>query len=364
MAKKFWQALDFLQSGTTLAEWSNFAIVLFIGILVCTIAYAIVQMMGFRLLKNIHWLPSEQILPPFRVLVVGLIALQFVKRGLDVFKGMPGWLWQWKSDLIPWLYGLVFLIFAMRIIDIVVESLRRAWSDGDSQVDETVAVVLGHGIKALILLIVALFILDNLGVKILGIITGLGFLGAALALASQATIANAIGYFEILFDKLFRLGDLIAFGDKHGFVTKRGFRSVQIQALTGEKINVPNKDLVDKQIRNFTKGKLHWISTKLGIAYKYDRQTIERVMEVLKNALNAFSSIERTQILLKQLGESSLEMEIIFWAPFHSGQEYNKLLTEVNLLIKGLLDQNGIEIAFPTRMIVLDKTVIQHSQNE
>lgn len=351
MMQKIHEVWAFLESGTGTAEWGNFIAILVVGATLCYAIHLVCRPILLRIFHPITWLPTRHSVHLIIRLAQGLLALQFLTRALDVFKGMPGWLWQWKTDLIPWGYGIVFFMFAIRSVDLLVAALCRRWSHETTDMDESIAIFIGRVAKTIIICLLAMVVLDNLGVKVWGLITGLGFAGAAFALAAQASLANSIGYFEILFDRLFKVGDFIAFGDYQGFVSNIGLRSVEIQSLHGERINVPNKDLVDKQIRNFTRGKNHRLKIAVGITYDNGRNSVEKALQILKEIFEKKDFVHQCDAGFRKFGDSTLDLEVVFWIPFTTNSEYNQILNDANLEIKEAFDAAGIEFAFPTRML-------------
>ncbi|HQU13469.1 MAG TPA: mechanosensitive ion channel, partial [Thermodesulfobacteriota bacterium] len=66
--------------------------------------------------------------------------------------------------------------------------------------------------KALVWITGALFMLDNLGFRISTVVAGLGIGGIAIALVAQAILGDLFGYFVILFDRPFEIGDFVVVG--------------------------------------------------------------------------------------------------------------------------------------------------------
>ena len=61
----------------------------------------------------------------------------------------------------------------------------------------------------------AIVILDNLGVDVTGLVAGLGIGGIAIGLAAQGIFSDLFAALSILFDKPFRRGDKISYGNEH-----------------------------------------------------------------------------------------------------------------------------------------------------
>jgi small-conductance mechanosensitive channel len=98
--------------------------------------------------------------------------------------------------------------------------------------------------------IAAILVLDNLGVNITGLVAGLGVGGIAIGLAAQGIFGDLFAALSILFDRPFRVGDTIKFGDVTGSVEAIGLKTTRIRATTGEQVIVSNAKLLDQQIRN------------------------------------------------------------------------------------------------------------------
>lgn len=292
-----------------------------------------------------------------------VVFLYFLNIGLDVFKEMPAWLWAWKAKLIPLICSFIVIMMGWRCIDFIVKSVfGKLFASGEA-IDDHLCNAIGRVIKVVFVLFVGLFVLNNMGFQVLSLITGLSFLGAAVALATQSTIANIIGGLEILADRLFKQGDRICFGDFDGFVIKRGLRSVTVQSIYGEIINIPNKDLVDKQIRNFTRSKIvagklvlqHRIKTDIGLVYHTTSAQITRAKEILLNTCLVINPECHPQIVFRKLGSFSLDFEAIQWVKYQNEEELNALLNQVNLAVKEGFDAEGLEFAFPTQTVHLTK---------
>ena len=258
-----------IQRHTFLSEWIQFSVVVILGLILIGAAkrFGIRWMVNFLRQRKV---PAAVAIGKAMIAPLILVMMVFfLNTAKSVFKHMPGWLWQRVEHLAAWIYGFAVVVFLFRLVDIMMSTLQGKWRFSDRRLNEQMIRLLGQSAKILILIITVVVILDQAGVKVLGIVTGLGFLGAATALAAQNTLANFIGSIEILADGLFKVGDRIAFADYDGFVTRMGVRSVELTALHGVRINLPNKDLVDKQIRNLSRGRFVFSRVTVGLAYHH-----------------------------------------------------------------------------------------------
>lgn len=286
---------------------------------------------------------------------LGLLTFSyFFLIAFDAIKSMPHELWMHvHSDLYPVLNGLLILICAFRLVDIIAQLLRKRWEGDRTPLDERWADLIGLVGKSIVSFGAGVFIIQKIdpSFNVIPLLTGVSFVGAAVALASQNTIANAIGSMEIMVDRLFKEGDRIAFNDYDGFVVRMGLRSITLVAMTGEKINLPNKDLVDRQIRNFTRGKVNRTTINLAVRYDTSRAELERAIGLMDSVIGAHARVTGCESGLRRYTDLAIELQANFWADYKTVEEYNKLLSELQLALKEAFDQAKIGFSYTPRPV-------------
>ncbi len=287
------------------------------------------------------------------------IFVTFAVLSIDQFEHLPKGAHQFVTYSETVLNGIAILVFAFRIVDIsAILFKRRMMKGAKTELDERWVKIVGWVGKSIVLFVGVISIMQGLGKSIVPYITGAGVFGAAFALAAQSTLGNIIGSFEIMMDRLFAEGDRISFGDYDGFVTKMGLRSVEITALSGEKINLPNKDLVDKQIRNYSKGKLVFGRIAIGLEYRHTKEEVGRAMILLKEIALAHSKIAEASAVFKNFAASSLDIELYFWGNYKTGGEYIAIISDLNMEIKERFDRESLAFAFPSSSVYLKKEIL------
>ncbi len=101
---------------------------------------------------------------------------------------------------------------------------------------------LGFVIRLALWSVVLLLILDNLGIDITALVTGLGIGGIAVALAIQNVLGDLFASLSIVLDKPFVIGDFIIVGDLMGTVEKIGLKTTRVRSLSGEQLVFGNHD--------------------------------------------------------------------------------------------------------------------------
>lgn len=139
-------------------------------------------------------------------------------------------------------------------------------------------------VKILVLIVIAIFILQKMGVDTTAIITGLGVGGLAVALALQDTLSNFFGGVHLLVDKPFRENDYIKVnGATEGTVDRIGWRTTKLFTPARNEIIIPNSKLSNAIIENFNSPKENsGVYYTIGVDYEED---IEKVEKILKESL-------------------------------------------------------------------------------
>jgi MscS family membrane protein len=349
-------AIRFLAHHAGSPDLINFYIYIAIGLLATLLVYRFSGRVVRKIMRKSPSDLADRIAEALRMPACLLIFSYFFIIAFDAITKMPPVLWMhMHSDIYPILNGLLVLVFSFRIVDIIAQVLRKRWEGEATNLDERWADLIGRVGKLIVTLGAGIFIIQKIDptFNIVPLLTGVSFVGAAVALASQSTIANAIGSMEIMIDRLFKEGDRISFGEYDGFVIRMGLRSITLAALTGEKINLPNKDLVDKQIRNYTRGRFNRTTITVGVLYDNDRAQLERALALMESVIRANPRVDGCETNLLRFADSSVELQAIFWADYKTSSEYNKLMSDIQLALKESFDQSKIEFAFPTQTVYL-----------
>jgi len=275
-------------------------------------------------------------------------------RGLDVLTHLPAWFWPLKSSLYRLLMIIVAVGASIRTADLLVGLARKSFFSEELATDAEVHKVMTRIFRGVILFIAAVIILDNLGIKVLGLLTAAGFLGGALALASKDTLANVLGYFEILADRIFRTGDRIAFEKYDGFVRERGLRSIRLEALSGESLTIPNNQLVNFPVRRLTSNEgLSLLSVEVGLLYDYQRPKLEEAIRAVCAALaKKFPGCDPEGRFF-EFGDSAQKIRFTLRTSYRDGAGFVRDSTAAHLVVREACDQAGFQFAFPTRTVEL-----------
>ncbi len=200
-----------------------------------------------------------------------------------------------------------------------------------------------------------IFFMDNLGFKISAIIAGLGIGGVAVALAAQSILKDLFSYFSIIFDRPFKVGDFIIIGDFMGTVEYLGIKTTRLRSLGGEQVIFSNTDLTDSRVRNYKLMEKRRVVFKLGVTYQTSLQQLKEIPKVIEKIIKNTKDTAFDRAHFFSYGDFSLIFEIVYYV---IGPDYNKYMDiqqEINFTIKEEFEKCGIEFAYPTQTLYVQK---------
>jgi potassium efflux system protein len=193
-----------------------------------------------------------------------------------------------------------------------------------------------------------------------GAIVGLGLLGlrwsqlqwmaaafsVGLGFGLQEIFGNFVSGLILLFERPFRVGDVITIGDLSGRVTRIRTRATTILDFDNKEIVVPNKAFITGQLINWTLSDTTTrITIKLGVAYGTDPAAVHAVLrDAARENARVLADPEPATLFLA-FGASSLDFELRVFV----GTLGDRLAVqdEINGRVAALCTERGIEIAFP-----------------
>ena len=203
--------------------------------------------------------------------------------------------------------------------------------------------------------IVFLLVLDNLGVNITALIAGLGVGGIAVALAAQNIISDLFASLSIVLDRPFVLGDFLAIDEYYGNVEKVGLKTTRIRSLSGEQLVFANNDLLNSRIRNFGQMVERRVVFSIGVIYQTPYEKLERVPKIIENIIVNQELARFDRAHFQRYGDYALNFEIVYWVESSDYRLFMDIQQAVNLQIFRRFAEEGIEFAYPTQTVFVDR---------
>lgn len=183
------------------------------------------------------------------------------------------------------------------------------------------------------------------------ILAGAGILGLGLAFAFQDIAANFISGIFISFRKPIRVGDIVEIGDYMGKIQEVNLRDTVIETFRGQIVIIPNKEVFQNPIENYSHLKKRRFDLSVGVSYGDD---LDKVQEITLNAvkdIEGLSKIDEVKVFFTEFGDSSINLSVRMWISNPDQPIYNLVGSEAIKRIKKAYDANDIMIPFPIRTL-------------
>ncbi|MEN6482347.1 MAG: mechanosensitive ion channel family protein [Anaerolineaceae bacterium] len=259
------------------------------------------------------------------------------------------------QDFIQIIFQVILILQIGFWIDSFVTEYAKIKSNDSS--NKTALNSLGVIVRLIVWVIVILLALDNLpNVKITSLITSLGIAGIAVGLAVQKILEDLFASMSISLDQPFQIGDTIDIDGIVGTIEHIGLKSTRIRALTGEQIIMSNSNLLDLPIHNLQRMENRLVAMNLSITYQVKPETLRRIPEMIKEIVEQEEEVRFERAHFKNFGDSGLMIEVIYWIESADYAVYMDKKQNVNLKIFEKFSQEGIEFAYPTQTVFIEKT--------
>jgi MscS family membrane protein len=225
----------------------------------------------------------------------------------------------------------------------------------DNDLDDHLVPFVRKSLRVFIVILAAIIVIQNLGYSTSGLLASLGIGGMALAFASKDALANIFGSLMIIFDRPFKIGDVVVAGSMEGIVEEVGFRSTKIRTPAKTLISVPNSIIANMPLDNVSRMPRRRIKLAIGLTYATTPAQMREAVARLRVLLTTHPDLdpESVQVNFTDFGASSLDIAITCFSITTVLGEHLNVREEVCLRIMDLLEELGLQFAFPSRTVYL-----------
>ena len=208
-------------------------------------------------------------------------------------------------------------------------------------------------------------LLKTFGIELGPALTGLGIAGAAIALAAQDLIRNLIAGLNIAAEQRFQEGDWVNFGQgTDGIVEKMQLRSTVIRKFDRSVIHVPNAELANKPMTNFSSResrRLHWT---VGVSFKTDESKLKEICKGIAEYIESSGHFLPANEAHQYVSVYSIEecwMNIIVDCFIRQNDRSVELSArhDLALEIKRIMNAANVEFALPAQSVYGEISVMK-----
>jgi len=241
-------------------------------------------------------------------------------------------------------------VWAGAAISFWVEQFVRETAEEDPAAVTTVSALSFVG-RLVVWLVVLLLILDNLGVEVTALLTGLGIGGIAVALAVQNVLGDLLASLSIVLDKPFVIGDFLVVGEFKGTVEYVGLKTTRLRSITGEQLVLGNNDMLSSRLRNLGRMGDRRGDMTIGVTYDTSRHTLERIPGWIAEIVDAREETVHDRTHLSAFGPYSVDFETVYHVTVPEYDRFMDVKQAINLGIHEKFEAEGVDFAYPTQLV-------------
>lgn len=239
--------------------------------------------------------------------------------------------------------------------------LRRAFHRGLKGRLELDAGTLGVASRLLHYLVVITgfaIALHTIGINLTGLFAAGALFAVGIGFAMQNLTANFVSGIILLLERAIKPGDVLEVEGQMVRVKDMGIRATVARTLDDEDLVVPNSQLVQSTVTNYTlRDQIYRLRVAVGAAYESDVEEVIRILEKITDELPWRYKERQPVVLLSDFGSSSIDFEISVWIedPWRARRAGSDLRRAI---WRGFKD-SSITIAFPQVDVHFDPPVVE-----
>ncbi len=198
----------------------------------------------------------------------------------------------------------------------------------------------------LLVLLVTLLVLYIVNVPL----TLFTVLGGALAIGvgfgSQNIVRNFISGLILLAERPIKIGDTVEIDGSSGIIENVGARSTRIRTFNNSYVILPNSDLLEKKVLNWTfTDSPTRVMIQVGASYESSPRQVAKLLRRAVDEHGKIMTSPEPSILFKAFGDHALIFEVYFWVKMRHFNERESILSDIRFRIDTLFREEGIAFA-------------------
>jgi small-conductance mechanosensitive channel len=209
-------------------------------------------------------------------------------------------------------------------------------------------------VRAALTFVGLLLALSAVGIDLTALSVLGGAVGVGLGFGLQKLAANYVSGFVILAERSLRIGDIVKIDQFEGKVTDITTRYTVVRAPSGREAIVPNETLITTTVENLSLADRHLLlQSPVSVAYGTDLQVLMPALAERVRAVPRVLADPAPSVLLSAFGADGLDLVVCFWIGDPENGQGN-VRSDVNLAVLALLNEQGVEIPYPQRVLRLE----------
>jgi MscS family membrane protein len=202
-------------------------------------------------------------------------------------------------------------------------------------------------------------VFDNLGYNIAALLAWAWIWWLAVAFAAQKSISNVFGAINILLNKPFSIWDYVSINWVTWTVKDIGLTYLTIIDKQWHQVMLPNEATITNSVANFSVRENRRTDFSIWVAFGTSLEKMQEWVKIIEEILEIekeINSIWKYRVNFEMFWEFSLNIQVTYFSLLNDSiDEYVKQKEKINLELKNRFKNAGIEMAFPTRELIIKK---------
>ena len=248
-------------------------------------------------------------------------------------------------DLMGMIGEIIPIVLVVVICLAIIKLLTKVINKGieKSKMDKSLHAFTQNVVKIVLYFIAVLVVADMMGIPVSSLLATFSIVGLAASLAIQDTLANIASGITILATHPFKVDNYIDIGGTSGTVKEVNFTHTILQTPDNKIIHVPNKEVVNATITNFSEMPKRRVDLTFNLAYTANAEKIKEIMN---------KAIQKHELILKDdpifvkttaYQASGIDYTLRVWA---KAGDYWTVYFDLLEGLKKDFDAEGIEIPY------------------
>jgi len=253
---------------------------------------------------------------------------------------------------IAWLLKIIAKRSIRRIVKTAVTlDKHHVMEDGEIKRMNTLVRIFSWTMNTIIVVIAAMMVMQEFGVKIAPILGTAGIVGVAIGFGGQYLVKDLITGFFIIFENQYRIGDVVNIEGIGGTVEDISLRVTTLRDMNGTVHYIPHGEV--KKVSNSSK-QFAKVNINVGIAYEAKIDFVRDVINKIGNELAAdpawknLINVAPQFLRVDSLDESSVSVKIVGETKPLKQWE---VAGELRKRIKEGFEKAGISIPYPQQVV-------------
>ena len=235
--------------------------------------------------------------------------------------------------------GKVVTALAILIVGYWVAGIMARFAERQAiarlQIDPNVANIIRQWALACFFLLLVIVTLMSVKIPI----TAFAFLGGALAIGvgfgTQNLLKNVISGLLLLMERPLRVGDVIEVDGIRGMVTTIGLRSSTIRDINGVETLIPNSNLLEKNLTNWTYSSFRKrYSLRIAVATGSDARHVKEKLRELAGEHGQILKEPEPYVLFEDFSEHALVFVLHYWIEISPGIDAATVASDLRFMIE------------------------------